>query len=133
MTKQKAKEIKAAYAGEMENLRNQRVGIYYLLNNYEGTNNTLRGTKYPRNIPTTVISSDFPPYKGVDSISWKQCQVSFGTIKNHRYIIANNCGHYVFKDNPSLVINEIIRMYIRNRKTKFIDNQRIGNRAIFMN
>ena len=129
MTTQKTKEIKAAYADEMENLKRKRLVIYYLLSNYEETNNTLRATKYPANIPATVISSDFPPYKGVDSISWKQCQKSFGTMKNHRYVLANNCGHYVFKDNPGMVISEIKRMYNRTKKVKMI-GERLRNRAV---
>jgi pimeloyl-ACP methyl ester carboxylesterase len=111
MSKQKTKEIKESYATVMDTLRKERIGVYYLLKNYENTNDLLRETIFPSQIPTTVIGSDYPPYKGVDSVKWKSCIKSFGMLSNHTYVLGKNCGHYVFKDNPDLVISEIIKLY----------------------
>jgi pimeloyl-ACP methyl ester carboxylesterase len=111
MTEQKTKEISSSYANIMDTLKKQRIGVYYLLSNYENTNDLLRATTFPSRIPSTIIGSDFPPYKGVDSVKWKSCIKSFGMLTNHTYVLGKNCGHYIFKDNPDLVINEIIKLY----------------------
>jgi pimeloyl-ACP methyl ester carboxylesterase len=115
MTKQKVKETRDSYANMMDMLKREKIGVYYLLKNYENTNDLMRATKFPSNIPSTIIGSDFPPFKGVDSIKWKSCLKSFGMLPNHRYVLGKNTGHYVFKDNPPLVVDEIIRLYRKQR------------------
>ena len=111
LTKQKGKELKESYANEMEMFKKQRIGVYYILLNYEKTTDLMSKTVYPSKIPSTIIGSDIPPFKGIDSTKWKDCQKSFGTLPNHKYVLAKNCEHYVFKDNPELVINEIVKLY----------------------
>jgi hypothetical protein len=76
MTTQKAKEIKESYASLIPALKKERIGIYYLLSNFEKSTDLMRKTQLPSEIPATIISSDIPPYKGLDSISWKACQKS---------------------------------------------------------
>lgn len=111
MTKKKTRDISSSYANIMDTLRKQRIGVYYLLSNYENTNDLLRKTTFPSRIPSTIIGSDVPPYKGADSVKWKSCIKSFGMLPNHTYVFGKNSGHYVFKDDPGLVINEIIKLY----------------------
>lgn len=116
MTKLKAKERKES----LRKLDKQKyIGHYYIRENYEKTHDLLRVTTFPPNIPATIISSDIPPFigkGGVDSIQWKNCQKSFGLLLNHTYVLAEKCHHNVFKDNPVLVTNEIIKKYRRKEK-----------------
>ncbi len=37
--------------------------------------------------------------------------MSFGSLPNHKYVLAKESGHKVWEDNPQLVINEIIKLY----------------------
>lgn len=113
MTMQKSKDIKKSYKSALPTLRRERIGIYYLLSNFEKTNALMRKTKFPSQIPATIISSDIPPYKGLDSINWKACQKSYGNLPNHTFVLAKSSGHYVFKDDLELVIREILKIYRR--------------------
>lgn len=115
MTKQKVKEIKETYTSELPTLKKQKIGIYYLLTNFEKSNDLIRTITFPSSIPATIISSDIPPYKGVDSTQWKSCQKQFGELPNHTYVLAEKCSHYVYIDYPELVTDEIIKMYRRKR------------------
>ena len=114
MTPAKAKEATEQYKKELAALKEKSIGTYYLLMNYEKSINILQKTHFPSTIRATVISSDFSPYKGGDSILWKSCQKNFGKLPNHQYVLAEKTGHYVYSDNPQLVNNEIIKLY---RKT----------------
>lgn len=116
MTKQKVREIKAIYTSELPTLKKQKIGIYYLLTNFEKTNDLIRKIAFPASIHATIISSHIPPYKGVDSTQWKFCQKQFGKLPNHTYVLAEKCRHYVFIDYPILVTDEIIKMYRRRTK-----------------
>jgi len=46
-----------------------------------------------------------------DSISWKACQRAFGSLPGHTYILAKGTSHQVYKDDPDLVNEEIIKLY----------------------
>jgi pimeloyl-ACP methyl ester carboxylesterase len=120
MTAEKAKEIKGLYVKDLPMLKKEKIGVYYLLTNYEKSNELVRATIFPPNISVTVISADIPPYKGIagaDSIQWKKCQKQFGELLSNRFVLAEKCSHYVFFDYPELVTDEIITMYRRKQKS----------------
>ena len=116
MTREKAREIK----NSLEDVDKKTYpGLYYIKLNYEKTHDLLRQTVYPSNIPTTVISSDIPPFRspgGIDSIQWKSCQRSFGSLPNHTNVLAKNCTHAQCETYPG-TLTEIIKMYKRRKKT----------------
>lgn len=116
MTREKVREIK----NSLEDMdKNTYPGLYYIKLNYEKTHDRLRQTVYPSNIPTTVISSDIPPFRspgGIDSIQWKSCQHSFGSLPNHTYVLAKNCDHFQCETYPG-TLTEIIKMYRRLKKS----------------
>ena len=112
MTVQKTKEILGSYSSQLATFKKERPGVYFLLSNYEITNQKMREAAPKLNVPITVIGSDHPPYQGADSLLWKNCLKSFALEgKNRKYILATNTGHYVFKQNPELVTKEIITLY----------------------
>lgn len=112
-TEEKTQEaIKWMASFGIENIKAQKIGFYYIYANYENTNEVLRTTPYPDNIPSTIIGADTPPKIALpDSVKWKRCMKTFGTLPNHKYVLAKNSSHQVFKDNPSLVNEEIINLY----------------------
>jgi pimeloyl-ACP methyl ester carboxylesterase len=112
MTVQKTREIIGSYSSQLETFKKERPGVYFLLSNYEITNNKMREAAAKINVPITVIGSDHPPYEGADSALWKNCLKSFATEKpNRKYILATKTGHYVFRERPDVVVKEIISLY----------------------
>ena len=91
----------------------ETLGLYYLVKTYPETVKVLRKIDFPSNVPVIDIIS---PIKG------QQTDESFALIKkvhkdfvdaesNRVEIIAEGSGHYIFKDNPGLIINTIIKAY----------------------
>jgi len=61
-------------------------------------------------MPLTIISSN-GSFHGSDSLQWINCLKLFANeVGNRRFIVAQS-GHYIFQENPKLVIDEIIRSY----------------------
>lgn len=124
MTKEKSNEIKLSYKAQLESLKKERPGVYYLLTNYATTNQKAAEAASKLRMPITVIGSEYPPYKGADSLIWKNCLKSFATERpNRRYILAKKTGHYVFLQSPELVVREIVNLYKKvSRKQKAISH-----------
>ena len=112
MTGSKALQIKNMFKDSLEAIKKESIGFYYCVKNYEHTSQIMRNASQSLRIPLTLICSDTPPFPGNDSIVWKQCMKKFAAGFNNRaFLIAKNCGHYVFLDNPNFVIDEIIKRY----------------------
>ena len=67
-------------------------------------------------VPITVIAATIPPPgapKGGGEV-WLKTQRDFaGALQNGRYVIAHGAGHYIHKDQPALVSEEIRRLLER--------------------
>ena len=112
MTQDKAREVKKIFHDSLEVIKKESLGFYYIVQNYEYTSKVMREAAQSLKIPLTIICSDTPPFQGNDSITWKICMKTFAEgYTNRKYLLAKNCGHFIFIDNPSLVINEIIKRY----------------------
>jgi pimeloyl-ACP methyl ester carboxylesterase len=112
MTVEKTKEIQQSYNSQLATFKKERPGVYFLLSNYQITNQKMREAAPKVRMPITVIGSDHPPYKGADSLMWKNCLRSFAMEQsNRKYILAANTSHYVFLQNPDLVVKEIFTLY----------------------
>lgn len=119
-TEEKTNEAIADMASYgIEKIKAELIGFYYIFANYQQTNELMRKTAYPPNIPTTVIVADRPPNiakTAQDIEHWKSCMQAFGSLPGHSYVLAKNTSHQVFKDNPDLVNTEIIKLYRRVNK-----------------
>jgi len=112
MTEQKAKSIKQIFIDSIDYIKKESIGFYYIIQNYENTSKVMRTVSKTIKTPLTIICSDIPPFQGSDSVKWKKCLKIFADeSSNRRFILATKCGHYVFQDNPKLVIYEIVRQY----------------------
>ncbi|WP_281542757.1 alpha/beta hydrolase [Maribacter aestuarii] len=91
----------------------ETLGIYYLVKNYPETVKVLRKIDFPKNVPAIDIIS--PINRGYPDKYWaliKKVHKDFVNTESNRVeIIAEGSGHYIFKDNPGLIINTIIKAY----------------------
>jgi pimeloyl-ACP methyl ester carboxylesterase len=110
MTKERAKSVVKLYLDEIEVIKKESIGFYYIWKNYENTSSVMRRVSKSLKIPITIISSD-GSFQGTDSLQWIQCLRLFANQANNRKFIVTEYGHYIFKDNPKLVIDEIISLY----------------------
>ncbi|MFK7907911.1 MAG: alpha/beta fold hydrolase [Chitinophagales bacterium] len=100
---------------DLKFIKQHKVGLYYVLANMENISKYMSNKLLPRKIPATVIGAETAPsmlqQKQDEMEKWKKCLQSYGTMPNHTYVLAEGCGHKVWKDNPELVINEIVKLY----------------------
>ncbi|KGK29427.1 alpha/beta hydrolase [Cellulophaga sp. E6(2014)] len=91
----------------------ETLGIHYLVKNYAETVKLLRTIDFPSNIPVIDITS--PINRGYPDEYWvlinKVHKDFVNAASNRVELIAEGSGHYIFKDNPGLVINAIIKAY----------------------
>jgi len=112
MTDKKAAEVKALYWDSREEIKKESLGFYYIVKNYMATSKAMRDAARFMTLPLTIICSDSTPFENKERIIWKNCLKNFANeAPNRRFLMADNCGHYVFFDNPTFVINAIIRQY----------------------
>ncbi len=100
--------------------KSSRIGMYYLLSTLVESKNIISKTKIPKNIPVFDIEmgSDFGSTKE-DSERWHNCHRKFiESNPNVEGIRAANTRHYVWRDNPSLVINIISKYYAKYTDSK---------------
>ena len=89
-------------------------GDYYLHANYNETMRYVRNLHFPENTPIINIfpENSFSDAPEIFTNRWRKLHKEFGDLKdNVTNIIAKGSGHYVFQDNPALVINAIIKAY----------------------
>ncbi|MGJ8550555.1 alpha/beta fold hydrolase [Winogradskyella wichelsiae] len=89
-------------------------GDYYLNFNFNETMRYMREIHFPEDIPIINIfpENSFPNFPEVLTNRWTNLHKQFGENKNNVInIIAQGSGHYIFQDNPGLIINTIIKAY----------------------
>jgi alpha/beta hydrolase fold/Tetratricopeptide repeat len=74
---------------------------------------TVRKNPFPDNIPIVDIVSEKTLFEGTPNAArWKECHHDFvASSPNRKELTAYETGHYVFLQNPQLVINCIVTMY----------------------
>ena len=89
-------------------------GDYYLNSNFNETMRYVRYFNFPENIPILNIfpENSFPGFPEILSNRWRKLHEELGEQEdNVTNILAKGSGHAVFQDNPSLIINAIIKAY----------------------
>jgi pimeloyl-ACP methyl ester carboxylesterase len=98
---------------EIEKVKKDYWGLYFIYADFHQTINLMRKIDFPSLIPVIDIVSDKTPCENsYDSLRWKLSHRQFvDSSPNRKGIIANGCGHYIFQENPELVIDEIVKLY----------------------
>ena len=94
-------------------LKESHPGLYYQGADFSSNIHFIRNTAFPINIPVIDFVSDYPPFSDTNDVKdWKRCHKNFVELSSNRTgITAYGCGHFIFNDNPALVINAIIKAY----------------------
>lgn len=91
----------------------ETLGMYYLVKTYPQVVKLLRTIDFPSNVPAIDIIS--PINRGFPNEYWtflRKVHKDFVDAESNRTeIIAEGSGHYIFQDNPGLIINTIIKAY----------------------
>ncbi|HLZ87228.1 MAG TPA: alpha/beta fold hydrolase [Puia sp.] len=88
-------------------------GRYYQGADFSDNIESMRNVAFPNTIPVTDFVSDHPPFQDSTDINdWKRCHREFAAASSNRTgILATGCGHFIFNDDPALVINAIVKAY----------------------
>lgn len=113
MTAERAAYTKNLFADNLQNIKEESIGFYHLVRNYENISEVMRSVSKNINIPLTVIGSGISPFEGKTRRNFINALKKFAMEKdNRKYILAKKAEHYVFYDDPLLVINEV-KLYER--------------------
>ncbi|MGV6831189.1 MAG: alpha/beta fold hydrolase [bacterium] len=105
----KAEKDNAEYLSKVDH-----AGQYYLGINFPNTLRLMWQTEYPTSVPAIDIVS--PIQRHHTNEEWTLLQKVHKDFveaeANRTGIIAKGSGHYIYKDNPGLVLNTIIKAYV---------------------
>lgn len=92
----------------------ETLGNYYLVKTYPETVKLLRTIDFPSNLPVLDITSPLQgPYPDWYWVLRNTAHNEFVAAEPNRVaLIAEGSGHYIFEDNPALLINAISKAYI---------------------
>lgn len=113
LTPEQLDNTERTYKDQMAGFKAHRPGVYYLLSDYRSMADVMRKVAFPTAIPVIDLVSERPPFPSeVERQHWEQCHQQFvGASTNREGILATGTGHYIFRDNPTLVINAIVKAY----------------------
>lgn len=119
MTEERASYTKNLFIDSLQTIKKESIGYYHLVINYENTSEVMRRAAKKIDIPFTVIASGKTPFEGKTRRNFIISLKRFATERDNRsYVMVENAEHYVFYDEPQLVIDEIVERYqvVTNRK-----------------
>jgi pimeloyl-ACP methyl ester carboxylesterase len=92
--------------------KNYGLPMYYQSLNLRNTIEIMKKMPFPATIPVIDLVSEINFPDSVRATRWKRCHKEFADAEpNREGITARGCGHVIFFDNPSLVINAIVKAY----------------------
>ena len=91
----------------------ENLGRYYQAANLPTTVAIVGRVSFPPTIPVIDLVSEHPPFSDSgDIVRWKNCHTQFAAAQpNRESITAYGSTHYIFKDNPPLVIHAVAKAY----------------------
>jgi pimeloyl-ACP methyl ester carboxylesterase len=94
-------------------LKASKPGVYYQGADFRDNIEYMRKFPFPATIPVTDFVSDRTPFKDSTEIEdWKRCHREFAAaVPNLTGILVAGSGHFIFNDNPAVVINAIVEAY----------------------
>lgn len=94
-------------------IKQYRVGLYYVLSNFQDISIYMSDKFLNYKTPVTLIRAEniLPMVKDHEKEKWINCLKSYGTMENHTYVVAKNSDHKVWDKNPQIVIDEIVKLY----------------------
>lgn len=92
-------------------------GRYHQTLNYPATVQAVRNAPFPASIPVIdVVAEQFFLPNPTEAARWKAAHQQFTASQPNRELItARSCGHYLFHENPALVVSAIAKAYAPTR------------------
>jgi pimeloyl-ACP methyl ester carboxylesterase len=89
------------------------LGKYYQSANLPQTVEIMRRAPFPATVPAIDLVSENPPFADKEDVDrWNDCHREYArAAPNREAITAYGTGHYIFRDNPTLVVDEIVKAY----------------------
>lgn len=105
--------IEKANKDKLQGFRATKPGVYYLLKDVAATVDVMRKTEFPTSVPIVDMVAEYPAVPSeAEKQHWQRCHQQFASAApNRKSIFAAASGHYVFQDNPALVVNAIVKAY----------------------
>jgi len=105
--------VKAEKDNSVHQLKDIHLGQYYLGINFANTLRLMWDTEYPSSIPAIDLVSPIQRHHTDDEweLLLRAHQEFVDAQTNRTGIIAKGSSHYIFLDNPGLVINTIVKAY----------------------
>jgi pimeloyl-ACP methyl ester carboxylesterase len=102
-----------AMVPDLESFKRTNPGRYYIYVNYPDTVHIMRKTAFPASIPVVDLVSELTPYSDAgDKARWLACHKEFAAAApNREAIVAYGSGHYIYQENPALVVESIAKIY----------------------
>ncbi|QNL22980.1 alpha/beta fold hydrolase [Hyphobacterium sp. CCMP332] len=106
--------VKTEQDNFVHEMKNENLGMYYMGINFANTVRLMWKTEYPRSIPAIDIISPIQRHHTDDewNLLIKTHEDFVKEAPNRIGIVAYGSGHYIYKDNPGLVINAIVKAYV---------------------
>ncbi len=105
--------IDSIKADDWKMIKQYKLGLYYVLADFPAIADYMRDKYLTSATPATLIRAEniLPIVKENEKEKWIHCLYTFGTMPNHRYVVAKDADHKVWDKNPKIVIDEIIKLY----------------------
>ncbi len=105
--------VKSISKEDWRMIKKYKLGLYYVLSNFTSTSIFMSDKFLNSKTKTVMISAENiqPMIKENEKEKWLNCSKLFGTMLNHKYVIAKNSDHKVWEKNPNLIIGEIVKLY----------------------
>lgn len=112
MTEELTSALVASFEPVLPGTMISNPGQYYQWIHYKSSIEQMRLSAKTLTIPLRIIGADQSPFAGDENLAWKAGQKAFAAQRpNRKFVLAANTTHYVFLDNPKLVIDEITSEY----------------------
>lgn len=93
-------------------IKNRNLAMYYQSLNLQNTVELMKKSPFPATIPVIDLVSETNFPDSAMAARWRVCHRQFADAHTNRQgITAYGCGHIIFRDNPSLAINAIVKAY----------------------
>ena len=105
--------VKSIQAADWAMIKQYKVGLYYVLANFTTTAKYMSDKFLTSQTRVTLIRAGHiqPMIKAAEQAKWLGCSESFGTMPNHRYVVAKDTDHRVWTKSPQLVIDEVVNLH----------------------
>jgi pimeloyl-ACP methyl ester carboxylesterase len=100
-------------------IKNNNLGMHYQSLNLQNTVELMKKMPFPATVPVIDLVAETNFRDSAMVARWRLCHRQFADAEpNRQGIIAKGCGHVIFRDNPSLVINAIVKAYVNTLGNK---------------